>query len=153
MLNNSISNTAYSWSYGLIAGTNVRDIHFRNNALSSVAGSEAYAIRFDDDHSYLTCENNVFWLPNAAGSRVFLVSVGGQMVEYTLAQWRGLGHDLQSKQADPLFVNAGATDLHLKDGSPAINAGSDVHALGVRLDNSGAARPLSGAYDCGAFER
>jgi hypothetical protein len=54
---------------------------------------------------------------------------------------------------DPLFVNdqdgPGTGDLHLQEGSPAVDAGVDA---GVTVDFDGIARPSGAGFDLGAFE-
>jgi hypothetical protein len=52
--------------------------------------------------------------------------------------------------ADPLFVNA-PTDVSLQQGSPCIDAGTDM-SPDVVDDILGVARPQGGAYDMGAYE-
>jgi len=59
-------------------------------------------------------------------------------------------------EGDPLFVNAAGADYHLREDSPAIDAGSAVGAPADDFD--GRSRPLDGngdgttAYDIGAYE-
>jgi len=72
------------------------------------------------------------------------------------AFWRN-GSDLcdsaisaNSIYADPLFVNAGADDFHLRNGSPAANAGTNAGA--PTRDKDGTPRPQAGRVDIGAFE-
>ena len=43
-------------------------------------------------------------------------------------------------------------DFQLEDGSPAINAGTNVSQYGIVKDMEGNDRPANGAYDIGAFE-
>ncbi len=70
----------------------------------------------------------------------------------SLAEWQGLGYDLNSFIATPeqLFVNPAGQDYHLKVGSPARDAGL-VLSL-VPFDIEGVARPQGAAYDIGAYE-
>ncbi|MBA8888686.1 hypothetical protein FHW12_002919 [Dokdonella fugitiva] len=60
--------------------------------------------------------------------------------------------------ADPLFVNAGAGDLHLQDGSPAVDASPtgtqydlDNHPRGIDVVQA-AGSPNLGLFDLGAYE-
>jgi hypothetical protein len=75
----------------------------------------------------------------------------GDMI-LTLAEWQALGYDLHSFIADTsqLFVDAGASDYHLKTGSPAIDKG--IPLMDVVVDLEGAARPAGAGYDIGAYE-
>ncbi len=50
---------------------------------------------------------------------------------------------------DPMFVNAQMGDLHLKQGSPAIDKGA---ATSFPVDFDGLVRPQGAAFDIGAFE-
>ena len=71
----------------------------------------------------------------------------------TLAQWRTRGYDTHSVQASDtaLFVNPSGKDFHLKAGSPAINAGTNL-SPDVTDDLEGNSRPQGGAYDIGCYE-
>jgi parallel beta-helix repeat protein len=78
---------------------------------------------------------------------------GGTSVTSTLAQWRTLGYDGHSliSTATALFVNATNNDYHLKSGSPAANAGTNL-SPDVTTDLEGVARPRGTAYDIGCYE-
>jgi hypothetical protein len=71
----------------------------------------------------------------------------------SLAEWRtATGQDGDSVVAAPgeIFVSVTGDDYHLKDGSPAVDAGEacdDVHA-----DVEGTPRPLGSSHDIGAYE-
>jgi hypothetical protein len=68
--------------------------------------------------------------------------------------WFGKGPapawDRSAVSTDPLFVDAAKGNLHLRPGSPAIDAGVDT---GVMLDFDGVPRPQGQADDVGAYER
>ena len=100
----------------LIAASDVNNINIKNN------------IFLDNEHNInvisslkaLVVSNNLYWNPSSAG-------YGAK--------------DAYAVYKDPLFVNAYDGDFHLRDGSPAIDAGVDV---GI---------PYFGpAPDLGAFE-
>jgi len=53
---------------------------------------------------------------------------------------------------DPGFVDAAGGDFHLREGSPAIDAGLDLRGAGVAEDFAGTPRPQGAGYDLGAYE-
>jgi hypothetical protein len=58
-------------------------------------------------------------------------------IRYTLEQWRKLGFDQHSLYADPMFVDPGKGDYHVKPESPAIKLGFknfDVDKAGLLPD-------------------
>jgi hypothetical protein len=50
---------------------------------------------------------------------------------------------------NPLFINPAADDYHIRAGSPAIDAGSNV---GMTTDIEGTRRPQGAGYDIGPYE-
>lgn len=78
---------------------------------------------------------------------------GGTSVTSTLVQWQGFGYDAHSviATATALFVDPANQDYHLKSGSPAGNAGTDL-APDVTTDLDGVARPQGSAFDIGSYE-
>ncbi len=79
------------------------------------------------------------------------IVTSGNTLDHNLwwPNWRGKGAG--DITGDPLFVNPGQNDFHLKPGSPAINAGAKISL--VTQDFSGAPRPQGAAYDIGAYEK
>ena len=78
---------------------------------------------------------------------------GGTSVTSTLAQWRTFGYDIHSfvSTATALFVSPAGQDYRLKEGSPAIDAGTNL-SPDVVADIVGTARPQRLAYDIGGYE-
>jgi parallel beta-helix repeat protein len=78
---------------------------------------------------------------------------GGTSVTSTLAQWRTFGYDTHSliSTATALFVDPVNNNYHLKAGSPAGNAGTNL-APDVTTDLDGVSRPQGTAYDIGCYE-
>ncbi len=70
----------------------------------------------------------------------------------SLASWQALGYDAHSIIATPaqLFV-VPASDFHLSETSPALDAGTAANAPSV--DVEGSPRPAGAGYDIGAYER
>ena len=77
--------------------------------------------------------------------------------------WFGAGNSPGQTQGnvsgDPLFVNLGKLDCHLRNGSPAIDAGAAVLPAnpfvpgdGRATDKDGVPRPQGKAFDLGAYE-
>lgn len=63
------------------------------------------------------------------------------------------GTDMGSNlDVDPVFVNAGAGDLHLQEGSPAINGGDNGAPQIASEDLDGLARVINGTVDMGPYE-
>lgn len=60
-------------------------------------------------------------------------------------------HNLEFTDPDSVFVDPTSMDFHLRDGSPAIDAGSGELAPG--LDLEGNSRPQGEGIDLGAYER
>ena len=109
----------------------------RNNLL--VDNTIGFQVRFGNPGDEPTFENN---------------DVFGNGTDYDgIADQTGLNGNIS---ADPLFVDQAARDLHLKTGSPAVDAGSAVDAPDTDFD--GDHRPVDGdangvaGFDLGADE-
>lgn len=93
----------------------------------------------------VTAENNLFYFPNSP-----------RVLEYgdsTYYNTTITDFGISSLYGDPKFVKTAwgtVGDYHLKNGSPAIDAGTSHNAPPVDLD--GNARPLGGGFDIGCYE-
>ncbi len=76
------------------------------------------------------------------------ITGGTPCVQYSCVQggWPGSGNINKS----PSFVNPGQSDYHLSNGSPCINAASEI--VSATMDLDGTSRPLGSGVDMGAFE-
>jgi hypothetical protein len=85
-----------------------------------------------------------------ATTNYFSVNAGKALIPLTT--WRTYGFDAHSFVSDPaaLFVTPGS-NFHLKSGSPAANAGTNL-SPDVTNDKDGEARPQGSAYDIGCYE-
>ena len=83
-----------------------------------------------------------------------LVDPSGSTLDQNLVdEWHGYPGELcgaDCQVGDPLWVDPAAGDLHLRQGSPAVDHGSAEAAPGEDLD--GVARPQGAGFDIGAFE-
>lgn len=82
-----------------------------------------------------------------------IVSVAGT-TDYTLGAWQAFSgrdaHSIMPANLDAVFTDTAAYNLHLKAGSPAVDAGASIGA--PALDFEGYPRPFGNAVDIGAYE-
>jgi hypothetical protein len=106
-----------------------------NNICHNVDTS--YVVNCFTTHSNTTIQNNIFSqtpiAPNVCGTLKGTIT-----------------NNLTNPNVSATFVNAPSGDFHLKQGSPAINAGTTI--VGIYTDFTGTSRPQGAAYDMGAFE-
>lgn len=74
---------------------------------------------------------------------------GSGITDYAVGTGTILSNNLE---ADPLFIDAAAGDFRLREGSAAIESGTDLSREGVTTDIEGNARPHGEACDIGARE-
>jgi len=110
----------------------------------TIAGNHGYGIY--GNYAYLTVTNSILW----GNTRSLVATNGTDNVNYSLVQggYRGLGNISR----DPLFIDADNGVYRIGTMSPCLNAGQTLAWAGVVTDITGAARPLAGAYDIGAYE-
>jgi len=129
----------------------------RNNIVASNCRINKYGIHYycDNLRDASVSTPVVAYSPNSSDYNLFWTS--GTPSKFfkspscsTLSAWQATGRDSNSRWADPLFVNSGASDYRLRSNSPAIDRG--VRLSEVTVDYAGAQRPKGRAYDLGAYE-
>ncbi|MGE0397822.1 MAG: choice-of-anchor Q domain-containing protein [Kofleriaceae bacterium] len=95
--------------------------------------------RVENNIIYAPADSSAIGGPHCATSRNVVLNIAG-----------GAGTNLV---ADPQFVDAIASDYHLKATSPALNAAMPQTDLTTNHDFDGVMRPQGAAHDIGAFER
>ena len=136
IVNNTFYHNGYGWGGGIDIGewtATVHDIVVRNNIIS---------------------QNSDYQLKIWSRAGVYNISEDSNLIDgYRGAQDEVFGpYDFDG---DPLFVNAGAGNFHLGNGSPGIDSGSCCAAVVPTFDFDYVSRPQGGstAFDVGAFER
>jgi hypothetical protein len=130
----------------------VSNFKFENNTYVATSGSEGYRVFFcSNDYTPLTARNNIFYSNIQIANNGNFTHTNNLYYMTNMVNGSGVGFTLGSgeKTGDPLFVNMGAKDMHLKSGSPAIDAGAN---LGYSSDYDGKSVPSGSAADMGALE-
>jgi hypothetical protein len=138
--NTKVYNNVFAWNgkHGITVWMQMSNVDIRNNICfeNGLYGVQFYAAT----GSGVTLDHNLVY---GNGSGNYSLAEGGTTVSYTL------GTTISS---DPKFANESSSsfDAHLNSGSPAIGAGLNEYST-ITIDNAGAARPSSGAWDLGAY--
>lgn len=135
---------------------NVLSNIFYNTQTSGSTGKSYAIANASSTFTGMTSNHNDFFVNVAAAG--FVGQTGGLGTagtdQATLANWQAAtGQDTtrvpESLNADPLFVNP-ASDLHIQNSSPAVNAGLAI--AGVTQDFDGQPRQFGAGVDIGADE-
>jgi len=106
-------------------------LYYRNILVS--AGTPMFQNAYGDDQRRIVSDLNLFW--DTQRSEPLLNRGPDGKQEWTLAQWRALGHDLHSVVADPGFADPAHGDFSLRADSPALRLGFspiDLRDVGPR---------------------
>jgi hypothetical protein len=135
----------------------IRNTNIFNNLIYSTSPS---LVSIEADPAQQNLDYNLFWYIGSDRPRYKL----GDGYFNGLSEWQvGTGKDIHSLFADPLLLDPTyhgigfpTTSFMLQTGSPAIDAGTNLVALGLILDTGGHdffgnPIPIS-AYDIGAYE-
>jgi hypothetical protein len=173
-----LGNVVWSQNYtgqsitGLNVGPNVADItnlRVEGNTFANVRCvlTDSYAQQTSYRITGLSVNNNIFYKTLFSNSVVADFPFDYNLFYYpsaSILSWKGTyfstvtsfrtsypTKQVHGVQADPMFVNAAAYDLHLSvSTSPAIDAGMAI--TGLSSDPDGTARPHGPAFDIGAYE-
>jgi hypothetical protein len=161
----------FDLSLGVFSDGVLRNVLVENNFFASTGGTVSSSLGLNTNTTSwngLTVRNNrslVYMRHPVCSGGCSNVTYSGNVsplvnsgqcvagVVYRYNVWTGTGQKCGGTDkavGDPLFVNPGAADLHLRAGSPAIDAGD---ATGAPADDfDGDARPTGAAPDAGADE-
>lgn len=152
-----VNNTCYrndsdaTGSGELMLQDDVAECVIRNNILSATPQAVVISNPFTHTANVLF-ESNQYWVQGGPAAASFALN----NIEYgSFAAWKAAtGQDTLSGYAAPSFAVVGAVpDLHLKPGSPCINAGVNGFVpLTAMLDRDGLLRVAQGVVDRGAYE-
>jgi len=170
IFNNTIVDAAQNGHAGLFFGITYQDWEpyanrppsvnpiIRNNIVvqSQSTNSTTIEIRYDDELGGLSglsgmpsMGNNCYYVKN--GAAFFEDNRPGYEFSGNLSQWQShISGDMNSIEADPVFVDPASNDYHLSSTSPCIDAGTSNGAPATDYD--GILRPQLNAYDMGAYE-
>ena len=135
------------------------DLEIRNNSVGRSSESGFCISVSELPNAEVEVVNNIVWpLPNTTGGTdIERIGYGlKSTLKNNIYQTASELWDVSEGniQADPGFFDTEAGDLHVVEGSIAINAGvEDGFFSSSDLDIDGNARVLDGALDIGAFER
>lgn len=164
-------NTAFTGGGLSLDGSNARIVNTTVAANNAQRGAAA----FISLGSAPTLTNSIFWGNVDVDGRPFLVDRSAPLVRHSLLAGSGGSVGWQpafgidgggNLDADPLFLNLTEGNLHLADGSPAVNRGdtgalpldaADLDLDGILdepipFDHAGNLRVMNGAVDLGAYE-
>jgi hypothetical protein len=163
----------YGGDSGTIADYRKGKLYFYNNTLYSTRAGTTVVMRLSTNDEQCDSRNNIFFNTAAGTSLALLAESGTLSVSNNWAKtgWRNsheggfngsvAGGATMLTGSLPGFVDAATQDFRLVSTSPAVNAGTSLHADAIPLHDairqyvrhqSSEVRPINGLFDIGAFE-
>lgn len=134
--------TIWAQSGGVVSNNQVVNNIFFENCQTCKAGGQGIAY-WSPNGSGDVIRNNLFY---ALVGAIIPISTGGNFPANQYTQSNNMFNT-----RDPLFVNPGSSDFHLRPTSPAIDSGFDLGAI-VPTDITGKSRPNGLGHDIGSYE-
>jgi hypothetical protein len=163
----------YGGDSGTVADYRKGKLYFYNNTLYSLRAGTTVVMRLSTNEEQCDARNNIFY-NTAAGTSLAMLAESGTLAianNWAKTGWRNsheaafngsvTGGTTTVAGTAPGFVDASAQDFRLLSTSPAVNAGTTLHADVLPTNalirqyaqhQSSIARPVNGAIDIGAFE-
>ena len=163
----------YGGDSGTIADYRKGKLYFYNNTLYSIRAGTTVVMRLSTNEEQCDARNNIFF-NTAAGTSLALLAESGTLTvanNWAKTGWRNshegifdgsvTGGATMVTGSTPGFADAATQDYRLLSTSPAINAGTALHADVFTGNNllrhyvrhqSSETRPVNSAIDIGAFE-
>jgi hypothetical protein len=163
----------YGGDSGTTADYRKGKLYFYNNTLYSIRTGTTVVMRLSTNEETCDARNNIFFNTSAGTNLALLAESGTLTVANNWAKtgWRNshegafdgsvTGGATTVAGTAPGFVDAANQDFRLTSTSPAINSGTSLHADVLTANNvarqyvrhqSSETRPVSGAFDIGAYE-
>ncbi|HYK55431.1 MAG TPA: putative Ig domain-containing protein, partial [Flavisolibacter sp.] len=145
---NKVSSTGAHYGGGMYAtgNSNLTNVTFSNN---SIGRADAGGAGFYRSAGVITIFNSIFWGNTRAGNISDQLNAGVNISHSTVQDDYATGSFISV--GNPLFVNAEVDNLHLKNGSPAIDKGYTSKTTTTK-DRDNFDRIVNGEVDHGAYE-
>jgi hypothetical protein len=163
----------YGGDSGTTADYRKGKLYFYNNTLYSIRAGTTVVMRLSTNEETCDARNNIFF-NTSAGSNLALLAESGTLTvanNWAKTGWRNshegafngsvAGGATMVTGSAPGFVDGASQDFRLMSSSPAINAGTALHADVLPTydvvrqylqHQSSVGRPVNGVFDIGAFE-
>lgn len=165
--------THYGGDSGTLTDYRKGTLYFYNNTIYSTRGGNTTLFRLSTNEEACDARNNIFFTVNPGTSLAMLAESGTLSLtnNWSKSGWRNSFDGAFNGSVSgggsfvigtaPGFIDGANQDFHLVSAGQAVNAGTSLHpdvlsannvALQYVKHQASEARPLSGAFDLGAYE-